>query len=57
MTKVELKKQVTIALLGEYGFAPQIKQVDLLEASWDGEYILASINGIEYEIRGNKVYR
>ena len=48
-TKTELKQIIRTALESEYGFAPAISKIVLLEASGDGTYIMASINGKEYQ--------
>ena len=48
-TKTELKQIIRTALEAEYGFAPAISKITLLEATSDGTYIMASINGKEYQ--------
>lgn len=48
MTKTELRKTAQTSLKAEYGFAPSIKDITLLEASGDGTYILFSVCGKEY---------
>ena len=46
-TKTELKKIAQLALDSEYGFAPALKEITLLEAS-DGTKIYFKVNGKEY---------
>lgn len=48
MTKVELRKIAQQALENEYGFAPALNQIVLLEANGEGTYILFEIKGKEY---------
>lgn len=48
-TKNELKQIIRTALKAEYGFAPATNKITLLEANDDGTYIMASINGKEYQ--------
>lgn len=47
-TNTELKKIAQSALQFEYGFAPKLKEIVLLEASGDGTYILFEVNCVEY---------
>ena len=47
-TKTELKKIAQLALDSEYGFAPALKEITLLEASSDGTKIYFKVNGKEY---------
>lgn len=44
LTKLELKHIAKRALTKKYGFAPTLKAIVLLEASWDGEYVLFEVN-------------
>lgn len=48
-TKNELKHIIRTALKSEYGFAPAISNIILLEADMSGTYIMAHINGREYQ--------
>lgn len=48
MTKAELRKIAQTALESEYGFAPSISKITLLEANRDGSYILFEVKGKEY---------
>ena len=48
MTKAELRKIAQQALESEYGFAPSINKIVLLEANGEGTYILFSVKGKEY---------
>lgn len=48
MTKTELKKIAQMALDSEYGFAPSLNKIVLLEANGEGNYILFSVRGREY---------
>lgn len=58
MTKSDLKTIVKHALQKEYGFSPSIKNIVLCEASWDGTWVVANINGNDYSVRnGNEVER
>jgi|GEM_PF-5467487 len=47
-TNTQLKTIAQRALKSEYGFAPKLKDIVLLEAFGTGEYILFEINGQEY---------
>ena len=47
-TNTQLKTIVQRALENEYGFAPKLKDIVLLEANGTGEYILFEVNGKEY---------
>ena len=52
MTKVELRQIAKTALMYEYGFAPALDKITLLECNWDGTYILFEIgNGLKHEYR------
>lgn len=48
MTKAELRKTAQMALKSEYGFAPSLDKIVLLEANLDGTYILFEVLGHEY---------
>lgn len=48
MTNIELKREAIAAFRNEYGTAPRQKEVTLLEASADGQYILFRVNEHEY---------
>ena len=48
MTKEELKKTAQVALKSEYGFAPALSAIRLLEASDDRKYILFRVGDTEY---------
>lgn len=48
MTKVELRKIAQQALKSEYGFAPALNQIVLLEANGEGNYIFFEVRGKEY---------
>ncbi len=47
-TKQEIKKTAQAALKSEYGFAPPLSEITLLEASDDRTYILFSVRNKEY---------
>ena len=47
-TNSQLKTIVQRALENEYGFAPKLKDIVLLEANGTGEYMLFEVNGKEY---------
>lgn len=47
-TKIELKHKVSTALKSEYGFAPALNKIILLEAHGDGTYILFRVGIHEY---------
>ena len=49
MTKAELRKTAQMALKSEYGFAPSLDKIVLLEANRDGTYILFEVLGHEYK--------
>ena len=53
MTKANLKKIAQAALNSEYGFAPAISNITLLEASGDGTYILFSVKEKEYRFNSH----
>ena len=55
-TKNELKKIMQTALESEYGFAPALSKIVLLEACGDGTYIMASINGKEYQFHSRLIH-
>lgn len=48
MTKATLRKIAQQALKSEYGFAPALNQIVLLEANGEGTYILFEVNDREY---------
>lgn len=48
MTKAELRKIAQQALESEYGFAPSLNKIVLLEANGEGNYILFEVKGKEY---------
>lgn len=50
-TNIQLKRIVQTALKSEYGFAPSLKDIILLEATGTGERVLFEINGNEYEFK------
>lgn len=52
-TNNELKQIIRTALESEYGFAPAISKIILLEADMSGTYIMASINGKEYQFHSH----
>lgn len=56
MTKTELKKMAQKALKNEYGFAPALKDIILLEVSWDGKYIMFQVASKEYRFTSNIEY-
>lgn len=47
-TNTEIKKTAQVALKSEYGFAPALKDITLLEASGDRTRILFRVAGHEY---------
>lgn len=47
-TNTQLKTIAQRALESEYGFAPKLKDIVLLEANSTGEYIFFEVNGKEY---------
>ena len=48
MSKEELKKTAQVALKSEYGFAPALSAIRLLEAADDRTYILFRVGDTEY---------
>lgn len=54
LTKTELKEIMKRALFVEFGFSPALNKITLLEASGDGTYILASVNGFEYSFTSRR---
>jgi hypothetical protein len=52
-TKTELRKIAQRALESEYGFAPALNAITLLEANGEGTYILFSVNGKEYRFNSD----
>ena len=47
-TTTDIKKTAQAALKSEYGFAPSLKDITLLECSGDRTYILFRVAGHEY---------
>lgn len=47
-TNTDIKKIAQAALKSEYGFAPILKDITLLESCEDGTYILFKVAGHEY---------
>lgn len=45
-TKTELKKIAQLALDSEYGFAPELEEITLLEACSDGTKIYFEVKGV-----------
>lgn len=56
MTKAELKKMAQKALRNEYGFAPSVNSIVLLETD-NVSYVLVEINGKEYRVNNGTVER
>lgn len=56
MAETELKKMAQKALKMNTGFAPALKNIKLLEASWDGKYILFQVDSKEYRFTSNIEY-
>lgn len=52
-TKPELRKIAQRALESEYGFAPTLNAITLLEANGEGTYILFSVKGEEYRFNSD----
>ena len=48
-TKAQLKRIAQHALLCEYGFMPQLKDITLLDSHDTGDYILFEVQGYKYE--------
>ena len=57
VTKVELKRIVKRELKKAYCFAPTFKEIILLEATGDGEYILFEIGDHEYDYSKGKLVK
>ena len=51
MTKVELRKIAQAALKSEYGFAPALNKITLLETNWLN-YILFEVGDNNYKFHG-----
>ena len=51
MTKEQIKKTAQAAMKSNYGYAPALREIKLLEASDDRTYILFRIGDFEYEFR------
>lgn len=49
-TKTQLKKIIRTVMEAEYGFAPPISKITLLEAVLDDTCIMFSINGKDYQL-------
>ena len=49
MNKQIIKKTAQYALKAEYGFAPALADITLLESSGDRSYILFKVSDYEYE--------
>lgn len=59
MDKYECKRTAQRSLLKEYGFAPSLKSIILLESGYNGKYIdyvLFEVNGHEYCYLKNATY-
>ena len=52
-TKAELKSTAQAALKSEYGFAPSLERITLLEASGNGTYILFRVGIHEYRFESD----
>lgn len=48
MTNTQLKRIAQSALGSEYGFAPKVSDIILLESYTDGTYILFEVDGHQY---------
>ena len=57
MTNAELRKTAQMALTSEYGFAPSLDKIVLLEADGDGTYILFEVLGHEYRFNSYRESR
>lgn len=55
MTNLELRSIIQNALYNEYGFAPNKKEITLLEANDDGTYILFRIGKKEYRFNSFEI--
>ena len=55
LTNRQLQQHAALALENEYGFAPKLEDVVLLEADGDGNYILFEIKGKVYSLNGNYI--
>lgn len=55
LTKRDLKNIAQHALDAEYGFAPKLSDITLLEANDNGLYILFSVKNNEYSFRSHYV--
>lgn len=54
MKKAEMKKVMQAALKSEYGFAPALDCIKLMESNDDGTYIAATVCGKYYAFNGWK---
>ena len=48
MTKIELKRIARKVLIKENGYAPSYREITLLEASGEGQYMLFQVGNFEY---------
>ncbi|MFQ7293357.1 MAG: hypothetical protein ACLRQ0_14195 [Monoglobales bacterium] len=55
LTNIQLQKRAVAALRKEYGFAPKCKDIILLEATGNGDYILFEVNSKVYSLNGNYI--
>ena len=55
MNNIEIKKIAQNALENEYGFAPSLKNIVLLESCSDGSYILFRVNNQKYRVYNGAV--
>lgn len=56
MTKATLRTIAQRALKSEYGFAPALNQITLLEANGEGTYILFEVNDKEYSFNSRLLH-
>lgn len=54
MKKAEMKKVMQNALESEYGFAPALNSIKLMESNDDGTYIAATVCGKYYAFNSRK---
>lgn len=55
LTNRQLQQHAAKALTNEYGFAPEYKDIVLLEADGNGSYILFEVNGKVYSLNGDYI--
>lgn len=55
LTNRQLQERAAAALRQEYGFAPKGKDIVLLEATGNGDYILFEINNKVYSLNGDYI--